>query len=568
MRTCLLSGDWKKAYKMSEFQSLRAVTLRAVPEHSFNDLKFRKAVPNSVLVNSFSALRTVALNSGSGNYVSARSSLRQPLTTLLFIIVLLIGLGSPGVILAQDTSDDSGLEEALSGFEVEASAEEDDLLSGFDDEKDENGTDEEIESTDEEESWKQTLGGFSGSAGLSASYSYAKDAPADKTQADWSGLTKLRPYFSLTWDAKLGENWKTRISGKAFYDLAYGMKDSETFSDEVLSELEKEAELREIYLEGSPFGNLDIKLGKQIVSWGVANSLRVVDVLNPTDDREFGMTDLEDIRLPINMTKLDYYIGDLKLEAVAVHEIKFNKSAPFGSDFNPSTQKINEVIPESSAENTEYGLALIGTFSGWDASLHWAQYFDDTAHFKITKVTFIPGLGAVPTLEQRHSRLTMGGATLSIPSGNFIWKAEAAKLQGMEFALVTDKTFSRTDVLVGSEYSGWSDTSLTLEFGVQHLNDFDVKLEESPDSQLEDRIATTVSFMQDYINQTLHLSLVGMMIGKSGQDGGLNRMSLEYDVMDAFSVTGGVMLYQPGENAYFQNLNENDRIFFEVRYSF
>ena len=568
MKTCLLSGDWKKAYKMSEFQSLRAVTLRAVPEHSFNDLKFRKAVPDSVLVNSFSALRMVPLNSGLGNYVSARSSLRQPLTTLLFIIVLLIGLGSPGVILAQDTSDDSGLEEALSGFEVEASAEEDDLLSGFDDEKDENGTDEEIESTDEEESWKQTLGGFSGSAGLSASYSYAKDAPADKTQADWSGLTKLRPYFSLTWNAKLSENWKTRISGKAFYDLAYGMKDSETFSDEVLSELEKEAELREIYLEGSPFGNLDIKLGKQIVSWGVANSLRVVDVLNPTDDREFGMTDLEDIRLPINMTKLDYYIGDLKLEAVAVHEIKFNKSAPFGSDFNPSTQKINEVIPESSAENTEYGLALIGTFSGWDASLHWAQYFDDTAHFKITKVTFIPGLGAVPTLEQRHSRLTMGGATLSIPSGNFIWKAEAAKLQGMEFALVTDKTFSRTDVLVGSEYSGWSDTSLTLEFGVQHLNDFDVKLEESPDSQLEDRIATTVSFMQDYINQTLHLSLVGMMIGKSGQDGGLNRMSLEYDVMDAFSVTGGVMLYQTGDNAYFKNLNENDRIFFEVRYSF
>lgn len=545
---------------MSEFQSLRAVTLRAVPEHSFNDLKFRKAVPNSVLVNSFSALRMVPLNSGLGNYVSARSSLRQPLTTLLFIIVLLIGLGSPGVILSQDTSDDSGLEEGLSGFDDEVSAEEEDVLSGFDDEKEENGTDEEIESADEEESWKQTLGGFSGSAGLNASYSYAKDAPADKTQADWSGLTKLRPYFSLTWDAKLGENWKTRISGKAFYDLAYGMKDSETFSDEVLSELEKEVELREIYLEGSPFGNLDIKLGKQIVSWGVANSLRVVDVLNPTDSREFGMTDLEDVRLPIAMTKLDYYIGDLKLEAVAVHEIKFNKSAVFGSDFNPSTQKINEVIPESSAENTEYGLALIGTFSGWDASLHWAQYFDDTAHFKI--------LGAVPTLEQRHSRLTMGGVTLSIPSGNFIWKAEAAKLQGMEFALVTDKTFSRTDVLVGSEYSGWSDTSLILEFGIQHLNDFDVKLEESPDSQLEDRIATTVSFMQDYINQTLHLSLVGMMIGKSGQDGGLNRMSLEYDVMDAFSVTGGVMLYQPGENTYFQSLNENDRIFFEARYSF
>ena len=529
MRICSQYVGLRKVYEMTEFQS-------------FKVSKFQRVAPNSV--------------SGLVFYI------------ISFFFVLIFGLGIPDVILAQETSEDAALEDVLSGFDDEGS-DEDEALSGFDEgspelrfgEMDSDG---ERESGVDAESWSN----LSGSTGLSASYSYAKDAPADKTQADWSGLTKLRPYFSLTWDAKLGENWKTRISGKAFYDLAYGMKDSETFSDEVLSELEKEAELREIYLEGSPFGNLDIKLGKQIVSWGVANSLRVVDVLNPTDDREFGMTDLEDIRLPIAMTKLDYYLGNLKLEAVAVHQIEFNKSAPFGSDFNPSTQKINEVIPESSAENTEYGLALIGTFSGWDASLHWAQYFDDTPHFKITKVTIIPGVGAVPTLEQRHSRLTMGGATLSIPSGNFLWKAEAAKLQGMEFALVTDKTFSRTDVLVGSEYSGWSDTSLTLEFGVQHLNDFDVKLEESPDSQLEDRIATTVSFMQDYINQTLHLSLVGMMIGKSGEDGGVNRASLEYDVVDDFSVTGGVMLYQPGENAYFQSLNENDRIFFEVRYSF
>ena len=529
MRICSQYVGLRKVYEMTEFQS-------------FKVSKFQRVAPNSV--------------SGLVFYI------------ISFFFVLIFGLGIPDVILAQETSEDAALEDVLSGFDDEG-AEEDDVLSGFDDGSTEllSGdvdADGERESGVDAESWSN----LSGSTGLSLSYSYVKEKPVDKTGADWSGLTKLRPYFSLTWDAKLGENWKTRISGKAFYDFAYGMKERENFSNEVLAELEQEAEFREIYLEGSPFGSLDVKIGKQIVAWGVANSLRVVDVLNPADNREFGMTDLEDVRLPIAMTKLDYYIGDLKLEAVAVHEIKFNKAAPFGSDFNSSPLKIKEIVPESSTENTEYGLAVFGTFSGWDASLHWAQYFDDTPHFKITKVTIIPGVGAVPTLEQRHSRLTMGGATLSIPSGNFLWKAEAAKLQGMEFALVTDKTFSRTDVLVGSEYSGWSDTSLTLEFGVQHLNDFDVKLEESPDSQLEDRIATTVSFAKDYLNQTLHLNLTGMMIGKSGQDGGLNRMSLEYDVMDAFSVTGGVMLYQTGDNAYFKSLNENDRLFFEVRYSF
>ena len=89
-----------------------------------------------------------------------------------------------------------------------------------------------------------------------------------------------------------------------------------------------------------------------------------------------------------------------------------------------------------------------------------------------------------------------------------------------------------------------------------------------PDSELEDRFATSVIFTQDYLNQTLHLNLTGMMIGERGGDGGINRGSLEYDVMDAFSVKGGIMIYQPGENAYFQSLNENDRLFFEARYSF
>jgi hypothetical protein len=138
----------------------------------------------------------------------------------------------------------------------------------------------------------------------------------------------------------------------------------------------------------------------------------------------------------------------------------------------------------------------------------------------------------------------------------------------MEFNNVREKKFSRTEILFGTQYSGWDDSSLSIESGVQHLNDFDHRLEAEPDYQLEDRIATTLNFMQDYYNQTLHLQLFGMMIGEWGEDGGLNRASLEYDVMDAFSVKGGVMIYQPGDNLYFQSLNDNDRIFFEARYSF
>ena len=496
--------------------------------------------------------------------LSIFSQIRSKFLVVTFSI-LVLNIGFTMSAVAQDDSEEAVLEEAISSFDDENTVEDDDdVLSGFDDEEDEFEVSDNSDTLAIEESWSSLYG----SIGLKLSYSYVKELPAEKTEADWSGFTKMQPFLYLTWDAKLGENWKTRISGKAFYDVAYGMKERENFSKEVLNELEKESEFREVYLEGSLLKSLDIKLGKQIVAWGVANSLRVVDVLNPIDNREFGMTDLEDTRQPISMTRIDYYVGDFKLEAVVVHQIKFNKASPFGSDFNPTTQRINEVIPESSYENSEHGLALIGTFSGWDASLHWAQYFDDTAHFKISSITIVPGVGAVPTYEMFHSRLTMAGMTVSIPSGNFLWKAEAAKLKGMQFANVLDQKFSRTDVLLGTEYSGWNNTTVSIESGVQHLNDFDTRLEALPDSELEDRFATSVSFMQDYLNQTLNLNLTGMMIGKRGEDGGVNRASLEYDVVDNFSVKGGLMLYQPGENDYFQSLNENDRIFFDVRYFF
>ena len=112
----------------------------------------------------------------------------------------------------------------------------------------------------------------------------------------------------------------------------------------------------------------------------------------------------------------DYYFGDFKLQAVIVHQIKFNKSAPPGSDYNSTTTKIKEFVPGSNAENKEYGLAFSGTFRGWDASFHWAQYFDDEAYLLITDMTLVPGVGIIPSFEYRHSRLTMSGVALSIPS--------------------------------------------------------------------------------------------------------------------------------------------------------
>ena len=138
-------------------------------------------------------------------------------------------IGVPDIVLAQQTSndleinealsgfdeEDSGIEEALSGFDEEESAEDEkDILSGFDEEKNFKHT-EVTEATFEKEVWSS----FSGYTGISLSYSFVREPPADNSNADWSGLTKTQPFFSLTWDVKLGSNWNSRISAKAFMIL-------------------------------------------------------------------------------------------------------------------------------------------------------------------------------------------------------------------------------------------------------------------------------------------------------------------------------------------------------------
>ena len=465
------------------------------------------------------------------------------------ISVFIIHFGKIEQLFGKESLDDDNLEE---------------ILSGFDDEEKffEKNLEKKTENVEKE------LSNIYGNIGLKLSYSYNEEEPSNIGENVWSGLNKFQTFLSLTYDLELGENWKSRISGKFFYDYVYGFKGRENFSQEVLDDLEKEVEFRELYLEGILFKNLDIKIGKQIIAWGVANSLRVVDVLNPTDNRELGMVDLEDSRIPINMTRLDYFFGDIKLEFVAVHEIKFNKSAPSGSDFNPSNHTLYEVIPESNAENTEYGLAILGTFSRWDFSLHWADYFNDNAHYQIGSISVVPGMAIIPKYELHHSRMNMIGITFSIPFGNLLLKAETAKLEGIKVSHFPEKSFSRLDLLLGIEYSGFAETSISIESGLQHLNDFEPRLQDIPDVMLEDNYVTSLNFVQDYLNNSVNLTLSGMMVGQSGQQGGVNQVSLKHEIFDSFYVKGGMIVYQTGKSELFKSLNRNDRFFSEIRYSF
>ena len=493
------------------------------------------------------------------------------------------------ILQAQTQTDE--IEEALSGFdesESDPTPEEADLLSGFDEEEPEM---EQTETVAEEKGW---LDDFSGKAGASLSFAYEQQAPGSSQHPDWRGIRKQRGFLQLKWDHRVFQNARIFIEGKVSGDLlpdtlekgvydALPEKNREAYDQYRQSLMENE--LREAYFQISPLSFMDLKLGRQIMIWGTADSLSVVDVLNPRDNRVPGLIDVEDARLPLNALKVDFYAGNWNLSAVAIPDIRFGKNPDYGSEYyfysipdNFSAENNilpKEEIPESGTENAEYGVSFQGNFSGWDWMLYHADFYNDQP-----RVVFEfnpPPLGSgLETKSRVHDRLKLNGTGISLVSGSWLWKAEAAQVSGFRF-YGTDQEYERQDLMFGIEYAGISDASLGFEISRRSYPDFDSILENPPNNADEHVVQSAFNYRQDFWNQTLHLNSFALILGESWNKGTTARISLDYDWFDAFSVGGGWLVYQKGSDseyssstslAFAKQISRNDRIFLETAYSF
>jgi hypothetical protein len=495
---------------------------------------------------------------------------KQARVVALCVVVVTVVL-APGLSRAEK---EPGLEEILSGFDDGPEVDnelpalndrgktaddfsEDEILEGFDEEG------HVVATVSEDKPQRPSFLNLDGYLKLSSAYNL-HGHKAEGTDTQWHGLSSLKTELKLELDARLPAAWQMRISGHGFYDFAYRINGRSDYSDEVVDQYEKEIELEEAWLMGGLTGNLDLKAGRQIAVWGRSDNIRITDVLNPLDLRVPGLTDIENLKLPVTMTRLEYFFADLSLETIAVHELRFNKNPKFGSDFFPGDRRGPGRDSDAGLtfDDTQFAAALNGIFRGWDASLYGAYIFDDFAYIRV-KATGIP-----PRLERRHARIKMLGGAGNVAWGNWLFLAETAFFDDLKFSNTPGNTYTRWDGLIGLEYSGFRDTTLAIEVANQHLFDFDRDLKQSPDRQREDLFQSAVRLTQTYMNDTLTLTALANTFGVTGDQGALQRFSAEYDYTDSIQFTAGVVFYQSGDLRRTQSIGSNDRVYVEVKYNF
>ena len=394
---------------------------------------------------------------------------------------------------------------------------------------------------------------LSGSVEVSGSVNYLSHH--SDTGTDYRGLQRLRNRANLQLDVDLPRDWKLRAEGWGFYDAAYAINGRSDYSHEVKREYELDAEIGEAWLAGDVGEHVDVAIGRQVVIWGRSETLRVLDVLNPLDNREPGRVDLEDIRRPVSMLNVKGYAGEWSAALIAIPEIRFDSNPVVGSDFFPGIFEPHERRPHH-FEDTELAGAVNGIFSGWDISFHGAWFWNDTPRLDDS---------LVPRLV--HDRLWMVGSGGNYTLGSWLFKLELAYFDGLGFTGVRDEK-GRFDALAGLEYYGLADTTFVVELVERHLFDHERAIRHAPSFVREDSQEIALRLSRNFWNDTLHATLVGIVLGIDARDGSVARFDLDYDVLDALTVGAGLLLYQQGDLPPLDAWADNDRVIFKLKYSF
>ncbi|MBU1168823.1 MAG: hypothetical protein KKD44_04575 [Proteobacteria bacterium] len=465
---------------------------------------------------------------------------------------------------------------------IDTSYAQEDILDGFGDDFNDFSTPEQgsvdevaTSSADQEKSALSLPFDCGGSLSLMATFNTSHHAP-EPGEIDWRGLSALRSELKLEFQDKIFQSFRWFVGIKASHDFVYGIRHSDNFSSDLTEDREMVPELDKAYIGGRITDYMDVSFGRQIVVWGKSDSIRVVDVINPLDMREPGLTDIEDLRRPLTMSRLDFFWGDWTLKAIAIHEIRFDALPVWGSDYYPSPTPLPaEYKPESRFENTEYAVSLGKTFNGGDVSLYYAYLFNDAFHFESLSRENPPQY--LPHLE--HDRITMVGFDFNKALGNFMFKTEMALFLDMAYinpALLEDGNlvrgdnagYTRYDGLIGFEYMGFNDTVISFDAVVRTIDDFDLLLETSPLNPREKEEQWVARLSRTFKNETLTAELLVSGYGWSGDDGAFERFKLQYNLTDDIMLTGGFIIYQSGAAIPIETIGDNDRIFCDMEYSF
>jgi len=330
-------------------------------------------------------------------------------------------------------------------------------------------------------------------------------------------------------------------------------------------------DLREFYTQFSPIGSTDVKIGRQILTWGTGDYLFINDVF-PKDYVSFfvGRND-EYLKAPSDAVKVSLYndIANLDIVAIPVFQpniIPKGDRLSFFDSFQGGIAGSNSertlVEPSKQFDNTEYALRLHRTFNDYESALYYFRGFYG-----------VPcGYKSEENKQLFYPPLDVYGASLRGPILGGIGNIETGYYDSRNDRNGNDRLIQNSSFKLLTGYE--RDMGNDFRIGVQYLYEETLNYKNYEEALLsrdihwdEYRHLLTLRLTKLLLSQTLRLGLFTFY--SPSDDDAYLRPTISYDVNDHLNVTlGSNLIWGKYDKTEFGQMKRNSNVYFRVRYSF
>ncbi|MHB9061126.1 MAG: hypothetical protein ACYC47_06455 [Desulfobacteria bacterium] len=331
-----------------------------------------------------------------------------------------------------------------------------------------------------------------------------------------------------------------------------------------------DADLREFYLDVSPAQVLDIRAGRQILTWGTGDLIFINDLF-PKDFVSFFIgRSLEYLKVGSDAVKFSLYPGPFSLDLVAIPHFTPSE-IPKGerlSFFNPFVNRIavpGESLsmrkPAASPENTELDLRLYRTFGSYEGALYGFRGF-----FK-EPVGMDPAGGTL-----FYPKLSVYGASMRGPFLQGVAGFEFGYYDSREDRPGTNPLIENASLryLLGYERELWPDFTVRAQYYLEQMLEhgaYKASLPPGAPEKKEYRHLLFLRLTQFLRYQTVELSFIGFY-GPSDEDGMVNPQA-SYKITDRVSVAlGANVFFGKKDFTQFGQIERDDNLYLRLRASY
>jgi len=417
---------------------------------------------------------------------------------------------------------------------------------------------------------------------LASPFAFSRDDDADDWNNEWGDDDKAGLQWTGFVDGALGSRWDTdpqtgskgtlrevrvRVETDWANDmLAIGFK-GDVLYDDIVEEIN--IEIRDLALAFSPGSILDIKLGRQVLTWGTGDLLFLNDLFPKDWVSFFAGRDIEYLKAPSNSARFNMYTNLFNIDFVwtPVFEPdnfltgeRFSFFSPLVGGKVAPDPPLSADKPSRNFRNGEFALRLFRTLNGTEYALYGYRGF------------FKQPLGLNDQLIPVFSPLMSLGASLRRSQWAGVFNAELSYYFSRDDPGGTDPFVPNDQfrLVLGFDREVITNFNIGIQYYLEWTQDHDQLIENSLNAEFEPDeyrhlITTRLTYraMMDKLIWTFFI-----FYSPNDQDYYL-LPGLTYRHSDQWKLDVGMNLFGGTDSyTFFGQLDDNNNAYVRIRYNF